>query len=142
MRDIKFRAWDAQNKEMCQVLMIYPGNKVIELQWIDKNKNITLSTTASKEGVELMQFTGFQSVDQCEIYENDILHVIRRVTSFNAVVKWRQQSGGFYLSVIDTGRYIEFNELGQAGDGEKIYLSDCRIIGNIFENPELHETTC
>lgn len=101
--------------------MIWPGDAVIGLQWIDKNKNITLSTTASKEGVELMAFTGLHDKIGTEIYEGDL---IRNGWNEKEIGVVTFDSGSFDLGV----GYVE--NLSTQGN-------DSMVIGNIYEHPDL-----
>ena len=85
MRELKFRAWDAKGKNLCKVLMLWPGDKGHGVQMLLPNGNIMLSTTASVEGVEVMQFTGLKDKNGVEIFECDILKYpdIRKVRHYN-----------------------------------------------------------
>ena len=119
MRQIKFRVWDAEIKQMCQVLMIWPA-PIIGVQWIRQNGNIVLSTTASKEGVEVMQFTDMHDKNGKEIYEGDI---VKYGNDMPIEVVFKQEGCfTFKQSELPLGRF---------------QISKMDVVGNIHENPEL-----
>jgi len=115
MKEIKFRAWDKENKEMVEVELL--GKRVL----LCKNgewENI--------EDFEVMQFTGLCDKNNREIYEGDVL---------------KNDYGELWVVVWEgTGFMLSFN-----GDSKNIYsvneyyFSSCEVIGNIYENPELSE---
>jgi hypothetical protein len=103
MREIKFRAWDKENKEWCE--------------WDDGDIVIhNDGTFEPHERLVLMQFTGLHDKNGKEIYEGDILSW---GAGDKSVVKW--EFGGFLAG----GRFQE------------ISYEKSKIIGNIYENPEL-----
>ena len=71
MREIKFRAWDKELKEMFYPSSISWKNKIM---WVcgshGKNK---LEYEIEKPRTELMQFTGLLDKNGKEIYEGDIV---------------------------------------------------------------------
>lgn len=136
MREIKFRSWDANKKEMCRVLMIYPGDTAIGIQWIDKNKNICLSTTASKERVELMQFTGLKDKNGKEIYEGDVIEKDGETWQ----ILWDKNRAGFrFLSIRSQKRKFLGTEirLPESVGCQAYLMQEMTVIGNIYENQEL-----
>lgn len=65
MREIKFRAWDTENKEMLEVE---------NLQWVFGSEDIAVQVTThldyfSTEEMILMQFTGLYDKNKVPIYE-------------------------------------------------------------------------
>ena len=109
MREIKFRAWN-----VTQEGMVTNANHLIDLEGLKGHK------------FELMQFTGLKDKKGKEIYEGDCFPY--------GYVEF--DSGCFSLKV--TKKNIHYDI------GQSIYLCDflaifrkVRIVGNIYENPEL-----
>ena len=113
MREIKFRLWDKERKEMINVgrIDIADGScaptifgNVFYDYWND---------------VELMQYTGLKDKDGVEIYEGDIVETEDYYVGDRLMVKGTKQ-------IIDDIRFC----------GK---LLPCKVIGNVYENPELVE---
>jgi len=115
MREIKFRAWDREEKYMGFVLGMYLEKN----GWVDietgKEESDTEDRTRLKN-VDLMQYTGLKDYKNREIFEGDVLTIGTR----KIVVEWT------------TKKRIGFNISGQYKRELPI-----EIIGNIYENPEL-----
>lgn len=125
MREIKFRAWDNENKEML---------KVQELDFEDTFYNGRLAIRVEQyndyfdlDDMILMQFTGLYDKNGKEIYEGDIL----QIDVDRAYVKWDNKYGYFQLIPIGD-YYFDSDVIGQALE----YL-EAEVIGNIYDNPEL-----
>jgi hypothetical protein len=132
MRDIKFRVWDKINKEfsnhtnrdpfmdlsMGDIFYwerrqnedgVYEGDIILK----DENKNRFV----------LQQYTGLKDSFGKEIYEGDILKWKNPEDSLNLVtVRWTSEG-------MDYDGWITTDSIPQCGE--------CKIIGNIFENPQL-----
>ena len=129
MREIKFRAWDTDDKEM-----YYP----LALAVVD-NASLSLSplrcckdgNRAYKPNHPLMQFTGLKDKNGKEIYEGDIVKGVG-VTSYDKpiirIVSFDDASARFGLT--DVRGNITFEPL-------KWTSFPLEIIGNIYENPDL-----
>lgn len=124
MRPIKFRAYLKNEK------------KIIDVKSIDWDENGNLISINYPEGkdyfgykeddIVLMQYTGYKDVFGNEIYEDDVVKYHNNLYQ----VKWIFFS--FYIHRID-GRSLK--ELEEIAIDEK----DMKLIGNIYENPELLE---
>lgn len=111
MREIKFRAWDKENKTMLyDYFRVCPDGIVVD------------SNNQSLYGeVELMQYTGLKDKNGKEIYDGDIVH-------FNTLggnnmyyeVKWSDAKTGFKPT-----RLTKTNQ------------AEIEIIGNIYSDPHL-----
>ncbi|ASU12185.1 hypothetical protein BKQ19_05245 [Lacticaseibacillus paracasei] len=124
MREIKFRAWDKENKKMAQVSRIDFGPGGIKYLVDDS---------------VLLEYTGLHDKSGREIYEGDILKVTSEDgESYVATVKWFGDEGypAFDLAGIPAAWCYESNALATIFESG---VETCEVIGNIFENPELLE---
>ena len=118
----KFRAWDKADKEMYLVDEINFNRGEFE----SIGDGITFLRGADK--VELMQSTGLHDKNGKEIFEGDIVKMSKDVsvdTTYYEVV--RRRGGAYSL------------ESKQHGCDLWIRHTDCEIVGNVYENPELLE---
>lgn len=130
MRDIKFRCWDTENKEMLEVQELdyedsYNGQPMI--------RTTMYSDYFDTEDMILMQYVGLKDKNEKEIYEGDIVKFrfkddreefpdligyIEYQTTFTAF-RIMSNQGSFKIDITE----IKFIE----------------VIGNIYDNPELLE---
>jgi len=121
-REIKFRVWDIENKEMLNVQELdfeptfYGGRIAIRPD--------QYSDYFDTEDMILMQYTGFN--DRCgkEIYENDIVYVSGE--DENAIIEWDEETARFI---------IHFD--GWIADFDNYYGKELEVMGDIYNNPEL-----
>jgi uncharacterized phage protein (TIGR01671 family) len=117
MKEIKFRYWNHFKKEM-----IYKNIHEIVLGCLGINLNEEY----------LMLFTGFRDDTGKEIYDGDIL-----MGTATESIKWycvKYEKGSFVLYHKYSERWgllAKFEELCEE------FNIECKIIGNIYENPEL-----
>lgn len=145
-REIKFRVWDESQRYMAY--QVTPGLETIQ------------SFTHHFGDKKLLQFTGLKDYEGKEIYDGDIVQVEFTLASWWWYANPKPTGGDGYSGVV--GLCI-VNNLGNAvkiwfpkkdfwfdrynGLEEKInkyYLNNiipvkykCKVIGNIYENPEL-----
>lgn len=125
MREIKFRAWDKENKKMMKVSSISLENKEIAV------KDFGTYHFFRIKDIELMQYIGLKDKNNKEIYEGDIVLVKPGGTStYKTVVKFKE--GAFIASLIDGEDYIYIFNRG-------FDSNDFEIIGNIYKNKKLLE---
>lgn len=121
-REINFRIWDIENKEMLKVQELdfeptfYGGRIAIRPD--------QYSDYFDTEDMILMQYTGFHDRFGNEIYENDIVYVLSE--DENAIIEWDEQTARFI---------IHFD--GWIADFNNYYGKELEIMGNIYNNPEL-----
>lgn len=132
-RLLKFRVW-AENNE-------YPNGKMYldkfllnlngDLIFPNRVNTFDYSITFARisyNNINLMQFTGLVDKNGAEIYEGDILK------AFNSIIKIEFNGRGF------EGVYLNIEEMKEIPIKNNNYLH-WGIIGNVFENPELTQTT-
>lgn len=115
MREIKFRAWDKENKIMQNVNGINFLHNFVETYNADEAQEEYFDL----DDCELMRYTGLKDRNGNEIYEGDILSndeeyykVVFEIASYRAEIE------EYSLDLIDVAHC-------------------CEVIGNIYENPEL-----
>ena len=129
MREIKFRAWDKENKAFMpsEGYAICDGD-VMGLRYGNEMEDVLT------DQIELMQYTGLKDVHGVDIYEGNI-------------VKWGDQPNGhespIRIGVIELNPDIQFiTNVGIFEYGRFAYKETNKyltVIGNKFENPELLE---
>ena len=133
MREIKFRAWDKERK-----FIFYPTKfEVSTIGTIKKVFHFEIDNNYESE--ILMQYTGLKDKNGKEIYEGDIVEIL----NYKQVWKHKEPEGNWKRF------FVEWNQNTYAFNNEWIYTPlsrydindlmefDIKIIGNIYENPEL-----
>jgi len=142
MRQIKFRAWDKEEKRM-----VHFGNHF----YVGGTNDLCFIGEDSPNNMKelLMQYTGLKDKNGKEIYEGDILDVDiimgedekRGVHSTDkGIVIFK--NGCFNLDIISVEYYGSLARIDNEGWGEDILINiifenEPEIIGNIYENPKL-----
>lgn len=137
-REIKFRAWDAENKTMYANVICGRDVVIVEINE-DELKDGFIDpdyyTTANKMengmlSFILMQFTGFSDKNGKEVYEGDYLKYSDDSDVSHHRIFWDKTNGRWDDDRLEDGdsntHYYGFD-----------FVKDCKIIGNIYENPEL-----
>ena len=123
MREIKFRAWVKQWNKMEYGVGIMNG--------VVFRKDGAIIGKKS----ELMQYTGLKDKNGKEIYEGDILNnQENKIIPWPRIVEWDSEIfHGFVLRDNALGNKTKF----PVHMSEVNWFSQCEVIGNIYENPEL-----
>lgn len=132
MRDIKFRAWDKENRCMVyqEEMNGYIENKQywfrlneteVKLNVFDEDYKAYVQTDA-----DIMEYTGLKDINEAEIYEGDIVKI--------STVKVNEDD-----YVIGTVAYSEFEGMYVTNKGYILGRVNHRaeVIGNKYENPNL-----
>lgn len=124
----KFRAWDKEFKEMVQVDALVFEEQLIKATY--KNGNVV------KEDLKnyvLMQYTGLTDKNGKEIFEGDILSIETDEENVKVSVFWDSKHA---LFMAESKKYN-----GKGALAELVEDNDYpfKIIGNVWEDPELAE---
>ena len=140
MREIKFRAWDKEEKEVHEWDDLIPS---VDLGYLFSNE------LGEYDEYELMQYTGRKDKNGVEIYEGDI---DQAENGDKSVIVFLLKAGTYCVMPMDI--YLNNDYQNEAffpdfiyGFGYDLFFDNCtpekylNIIGNIYENPELLEET-
>ena len=119
----KFRAWLKKEQKM--------DNDVDHISWLEDELYCIgdgITYMVSAEDLVLMQSTGLLDKYGKEIFEGDIVKMSKDVYSEPTYYEVVRHRGGAY-------------RLESKQHGCELWLrhTDCEVIGNIYENPELFE---
>ena len=116
----KFRAWLEKKKKMVEVRVIDWNNRVID--------SFAPFIEIDFDEVTFMQSTGLKDKNGKEIFVGDIVKMAKDFYSEPAYYEVIRHRGGAYR--------LESNQ-----HGCELWLrhTNCEVIGNIYENPELLE---
>lgn len=132
MREIKFRAWDKKEKNMISHIKLFR---------LDTSNEKPFLPLLEKFETDLIvhQYTGLKDKNGKEIYEGDILSYL---DSYDTLT----ESGYDFEEFINVGHVIfdekkarfDITNKNDVGYDDWIEtISDCKVIGNTCENPEL-----
>lgn len=113
----KFRAWDSETKEI-EVFQTY-----------EEISELFLALSADDGFYSIMQSTGLCDKYGAEVFEGDILHH-QIQTDYTFIVKYDKDNTRWYGDGLSRTYRIDIT---------KDFLQYYKVIGNIYENPELLE---
>ena len=123
----KFRVWDKRFSEFVEDFFVSETGKIYKKS-TDTSYGIAISRETSDK-VILMWSTGLCDKVGTEVFEGDILrHQIQ--TDYTFIVKYDKDNGRWYGDGLSRTYRI---------DVTKDFLQYYKVIGNIYENPELLE---
>ena len=126
----KFRAWDRTRNEMNYRVMVGncdtdDENWTCPIIWIEERKKWLHFDDYGC----IMQSTELKDKEGTEVFEGDILHH-QIQTEYTFIVKYDKDKGRWYGDGLSRTYRIDIT---------KEFLQYYKIIGNIYENPELLE---
>lgn len=122
----KYRAYDGGSlNRMYQPDEVMAGNGDI---WIIDEDSVAGEWIVNND-IHLMQSTGLVDKEGTEVFEGDILHH-QIQTEYTFIVKYDKDKGRWYGDGISRTYRIDIT---------KEFLPYYKVIGNIYENPELLE---
>ncbi len=126
-RPIKFRAWSKRFNMMTD-------NPEANDEWISEWQplNPVITSIQSDSDLILMQYTGLTDEQGTDIYEGDICEAFKPNSYLGGIyeVAWHQEKGRWYYK--NQPDYKNLYQVGCAGN------LMCRVIGNTFQNGDLH----
>jgi hypothetical protein len=125
-RVFKFRAWDG---ESMSIINDYPA----EL-W-----PVLLSSGEDRGVWQVMEWTGLLDKQGKEIYEGDIVEAWSQGAHARFEVVWRQEGHPCFI-LYPAWQNGEFWHMHGSQESDGTFRDDLKIIGNIFETPELSPT--
>lgn len=131
MREIKFRAWDKKKKKWLKAGQSLLGYLVA---W----KSETKFEILGRGDYEIMQCTGLYDKNGKEVYEGDIVECFQFDDSdFRSKVTYKNGAFGYMSPCFDMFIGFESNNNFKWHNGKSDRI---KVIGNIYENPELLES--
>lgn len=124
---LRFRAWHSELGRMMSIKnMWFQDSCLEELELNDSVMNDYI--TAYPDEIKLMQSTGLKDKNGKEIFEGDIVKMAKDVYSDLTYYEIVRHRGGAYR--------LESNQ-----HGCELWLrhTNCEVIGNVYESPELLE---
>lgn len=140
MREIKFRAWDTERREMAKVIAWEEDGEIT----LQDSKGGIWKTVAHYIAV-VMQYTGLTDKNGTEIFEGDVVAANDyTVTMLNHWGKETEEKISLYEIRFFEGRYMLFDKSNWVAVLNHHVMSKAdqlTVVGNIYENPELLEVT-
>lgn len=126
MKELKIKAWLKKEKKMVSIIGIDFNYEYIRYTEDDNLFNSDYKVAEFKD-IELLQFTGLKDNGGQELYEADVIKFNDGVDDIYGLISYDDEDGAYRVSYENITEHL----LEREGDFE--------IVGNIFENPDLHE---
>ena len=126
MKEIKMKAWLKKENKMVSIIGIDLNYQYIRYS-DDGNLFKDDYKIAEFKDIELLQFTGAKSKAGQEVYEADVIKFNDGIDDIYGLISYDDEDAVYCVSYENITEHLS----NMAGDFE--------IVGNIFENPNLHE---
>ena len=126
MKELKIKAWLKKEKKMVSIIGIDFNYKYIKYTEDDNLFNENYKTAEFKN-IELLQFTGLKDNGGQELYEADVIKFNDGIDDIYGLISYDDEDGTYRVSYENITEHLSERE------------GDFEIVGNIFENPDLHE---
>ena len=126
MKEFKMKAWLKKENKMVSIIGIDLNYQYIRYS-DDRNLFKDDYKIAEFKDIELLQFTGVKDKAGQEVYEADVIKFNDGIDDIYGLISYDDEDAVYCVSYENVTEYL----LNMAGDFE--------IVGNIFENPNLHE---
>ena len=126
MREFKMQAWLKKEKKMVSIIGIDLNYQYIRYS-DDGNLFKDDYKIAEFKDIELLQFTGAKDKAGQEVYEADVIKFNDGIDDIYGLISYDDEDAVYCVSYENVTEHLS----NMAGDFE--------IVGNIFENPDLHE---
>ena len=126
MKEFKMKAWLKKEKKMVAIIGIDFNYEYIRYTE-DSNLFNENYKTAEFKDIELLQFTGLKDNGGQELYEADVIKFNDGIDDIYGLISYDDEDGAYRVSYENITEHLSERE------------GDFEIVGNIFENPDLHE---
>ena len=126
MREFKMKAWLKKEKKMVAIIGIDFNYEYIRYTEDDNLFNSDYKTAEFKD-IELLQFSGVKDKAGQEVYEADVIKFNDGIDDIYGLISYDDEDGAYRVSYENITEHLSERE------------GDFEIVGNIFENPDLHK---
>ena len=126
MKELKIKAWLKKEKKMVAIIGIDFNYEYIRYTEDDNLFNENYKTAEFKD-IELLQFSGAKDKAGHELYEADVIKFNDGIDDIYGLISYDDEDGTYRVSYENITEHLSERE------------GDFEIVGNIFENPDLHE---
>ncbi|PHH98455.1 YopX family protein [Fusobacterium polymorphum] len=126
MKELKIKAWLKKEKKMVSIIGIDFNYEYIRYTEDDNLFNSDYKVAELKD-IELLQFTGLKDNGGQELYEADVIKFNDGIDDIYGLISYDDEDGTYRVSYENITEHLSERE------------GDFEIVGNIFENPDLHE---
>ncbi|MEJ6471038.1 YopX family protein [Fusobacterium nucleatum] len=126
MKEFKMKAWLKKEKKMVAIIGIDFNYEYIRYTEDGNLFNENYKTVAFKD-IELLQFSGAKDKAGQELYEADVIKFNDGIDDIYGLISYDDEDATYRVSYENITEHLSDLE------------GDFEIVGNIFENPDLHE---